>query len=338
MTGNLTWRDYRDFMFKDLAARKPAKDIPVQEIQPLSEAPSADTFRYTWLGHAGILLEVGGHRILFDPVFNKRVSPVQFAGPARFHAPPIKKQDIKHVSAVVISHDHYDHLEKSTVQHFAKAGTKIFVPTGVAGHLKRWGIKEENIREHGWWEGSELPVSESRHSQEAQVDQENQQDQAGQRQNNYIKITAVPAQHFSGRGLRDRNKTLWASWVVETRDHKIFFSGDTGVTPEAKAIAEEFGPFEVNFMAIGAYNEAWHHIHVNPEEAIQLHQDLGAKKLIPMHWASFNLAPHSWREPMERLMNAAKKQGIAHNIQVPQVGELISPSSQPEDQNWWRGL
>ena len=284
----------------------PTAELPVKPLVPsFFTDPGGNQLNATWLGHSSLLINMDGYRLVTDPVFEKRVSPL---GPTRFNgAVPLDIHQVPRIDAVIISHDHYDHLNKHSVQQLAPKTHRFVVPLGVGALLVKWGIPAEKTIELGWWE-------------EYRFDEN-------------LTIAATPAQHFSGRGLTDRNRTLWASWVVRSPFHNIFFSGDSGYFDGFKRIGDTYGPFDMTFIECGAYNQAWSQVHLFPEQTVQAHLDLKGRILHPIHWGTFNLALHPWYEPMERLAAAAKAAGIRTATPVP--GETtISPAKIPGSQ-WW---
>ncbi|MEO7421103.1 MAG: MBL fold metallo-hydrolase [Ornithinibacter sp.] len=296
----------RDVMrrFRENAAlRHPAAPIPVVSA---AREPAVDGVNITWFGHASCLVELDGVRLLLDPVWSERCSPSQHVGPRRLHAVPVPLSALGHIDAVVISHDHYDHLDMDTVRALADASDAVFlVPLGVGAHLDVWGVPAERVVECDWEDGVDIGD---------------------------VRVTAVEAQHFSGRGLR-RDGTLWASWVLAGPSGKVFFSGDTGFFEGYDRIGAEHGPFAASLMAIGAYDPAWHDIHLNPEEAVEATQRLRGGVLVPIHWCTFVLAPHPWAEPVERLLVAAASHGV--QVAVPRVGERVDVAEPPGLDAWW---
>jgi L-ascorbate metabolism protein UlaG (beta-lactamase superfamily) len=264
----------------------------------------------TWLGHATALLEIDGYRVLTDPLWSDRCSPSGVVGPQRLHPPPVALEALPAIDAVVISHDHYDHLDIDTV--LALAHTQrapFFVPLGVGAHLRSWGIPEHRVVELDW--------NESR-----KVDE--------------LTLICLPARHFSGRFL-DRNTTLWSSWGIIGPSHRGYFGGDTGYTKSFAQIGADHGPFDLTLLPIGAYNPAWPDIHMNPEEAVQAHLDVtvsGSGLLVPIHWGTFRLAPHPWAEPVERLLAAAEAAEV--KVAVPAPGQRVDPSGLARFNPWWR--
>ncbi len=268
--------------------------------------PKKNKLNITWMGHSSLMINIDGYRILTDPVFEKRISII---GPTRFNGNvPLKIDAIPAIDAVVISHDHYDHLNKKSVQHLHPKTSKFIVPIGVGDLIAKWGVSRHKIVELGWW-------------QEFYFDK-------------HLMFAATPAQHFSGRGLTDRNKTLWASWVIKTPSHRLYFSGDSGYFEGFRQIGETYGPFDMTFIECGAYNQAWTQVHMFPEETVQAHMDLKGKVLHPIHWGTFNLAMHPWYEPMERLLAAAKAGQT--EIAIPMVGETTRYGAYLPVAKWWQ--
>lgn len=296
-----TW----DFLFGG-SARTPDKSLPIQPVD-LSHLnnPGGNQFNVTWLGHSSLMINLDGYRILTDPVFEKRIS---LLGPTRFKGDvPLDIKQLPAIDVIIISHDHYDHLNKYSVRHLNKRTKLFIVPLAVGIRLATWGISREKIIELDWWE-------------EYRFDRN-------------LKIIATPAQHFSGRGLNDRNKTLWASWVVSGPNHKLFFSGDSGYFDGFKEIGHKYGPFDMTFIECGAYNQAWRDIHMVPEETVRAHLDLRGEILHPIHWGTFNLALHPWHEPMERLTAAAHANNVSTS--TPIVGETTVYGKAIPGARWW---
>lgn len=261
----------------------------------------------SWFGHSTALVEIDGYRVLTDPVWSDRCSPSDVVGPQRLH-PPIQLEGLPAVDAVVISHDHYDHLDIDTIRALARTQrSPFFVPLGVGAHLRRWGIPEHRIVELDW-------------HQSATVDE--------------LTVVCVPARHFSGRFL-DRNTTLWASWVFRGPTHRAYFGGDTGYTKSFAQIGADHGPFDLTLLPIGAYNTAWPDVHMNPEEALRAHLDVtDGGLLVPIHWGTFRLAPHPWAEPVERLLAAAEPEQV--NVAVPVPGQRIDLAAPVKSNPWWQ--
>ncbi|HEX7051086.1 MAG TPA: MBL fold metallo-hydrolase [Longimicrobiales bacterium] len=287
--------------------------------------PPASGLRATWLGHATILLEIDGRRLLFDPVWSERASPVRFAGPKRFHPPPLPLHEIPPLDAVVLSHDHYDHLDLRTIRALAATDVRFIAPLGVGAHLERWGVPVSRITELDWWDcvtlGPRPPATPPASGAHAAAADD-------------LELVATPARHFSGRTPFSQNRTLWASWVVAGPRHRVYHSGDTGFDESFREIGSRYGPFDLTCMAIGAYSPTWPLIHMTPEEAVRAQALVRGRLLLPIHWGTFNLAFHAWNEPVERLLAAAAEQGTA--IVVPRPGEWIEPAAPPAVAAWWR--
>ncbi|MCA8324548.1 MBL fold metallo-hydrolase [Burkholderia cepacia] len=284
----------------------PAGVLPVDSLTraELDAAPDRSLYR---LGHSTLLLKLRGEFWLTDPVFAERASPFRRVGPKRFHAPPIALEDLPPLRGVILSHDHYDHLDRDTVLALA-ATTGVFVTTlGVGDRLIEWGIDAKKIRQLDWWQSV---------------------DEAG------LTLTATPAQHFSGRSLFDGNSTLWASWVIVDDDLRVFFSGDTGYFDGFRTIGERLGPFDVTLIETGAYDAQWPYVHMQPEETVQAHIDLRGRWLVPIHNGTFDLAMHRWQEPFERVTALAIVRGV--ELSTPRMGERLALAEPHRGERWWR--
>jgi L-ascorbate metabolism protein UlaG (beta-lactamase superfamily) len=263
----------------------------------------------TWLGHASALLEIDGARVLVDPVWGYRVSPSPVFGPTRLHEPPMPLAEMPPVDAILISHDHYDHLDLPTVRGLLETQAAPFVvPLGIGEHLRKWHVPDERIVELDWDQAHRIGG---------------------------LTLTCTEARHFSGRYFH-RDTTLWASWAITGPRRRVFFGGDTGYTPAFAGIGARLGPFDLTLLPIGAYNDAWHAIHMDPEEAMRAHGDLGGDVLLPVHWATFNLAFHRWAEPVQRLLVAAERVGA--RVVVPRPGQRIDVLDPPEPVDWWTAV
>lgn len=290
--------------------RRPAGTVPVHPFTVGDLAkPPASGLRLTWMGHSSVLAEIDGRRVLFDPVWSERCSPFGFIGPSRVHPVPVPLKALGPLDAVVVSHDHYDHLDLSSIRQLVRGGTKFAVPLGVGAHLERWGVPADRLAELDWHESAEI---------------------AG------LTLTATPARHFCGRGLRNTQHTLWASWVVKGPEHRVFHSGDTGYFPGFADIGAQHGPFDATMIQIGAYSDFWPESHMTPEEGLRTHLDLGGGTLLPIHWGTFNLAPHPWDEPAERTLTAANAAGVP--VAVPPPGKPFEPAGDLPADPWWRPI
>lgn len=284
----------------------PGEPVAIQHLTPgdLNKAPDLSLWR---LGHSTLLIKLGGKYWLTDPVFAERASPFTFAGPQRFHAPPLARDDLPEIEAVILSHDHYDHLDRETVLAIEPKVKHFLTPLGVGDRLIDWGIPSAKVLQHDWW-------------QETQIGS--------------VKLIATPAQHFSGRSLTDRNSTLWSSWVLITSDVRLFFSGDSGYFDGFKTIGDRFGPFDMTLLENGAYNQAWFDTHMMPEETVRAHIDLRGKQLVPIHNGTFDLALHAWTEPFERIVKIAKLENVS--ISTPSIGSRLDILNPANGLAWWR--
>jgi len=299
-------RAYREFFLGGSPHRVPSAALPVlrPDVAILAAAP-APGVRVTWLGHSTLLLEIDGRRLLIDPVWGERVSPFSFAGPRRFHPPPLPLDQLPPVDAVVLSHDHYDHLDTPTIKALARRDVRFIAPLGVGAHLEAWGVPAARIAELDWWEEVEV---------------------AG------LRLTATPARHFSGRGFGDAAQTLWAGWAIAGPAHRVFYSGDTALDDAHATIGERLGPFDLTMIEVGAYDALWADVHLGPEQAVRVHQLVKGGVMVPVHWGTFNLALHGWTEPIERVVLAAAGAGV--RVATPRPGEVVDIDRVPTS-HWW---
>ena len=289
--------------------RYPTRPIPVvRRSRAEFDRPPATGLRVTWLGHATALVEIDGARILTDPVWSERVSPSEWIGPRRFFPPPLPLEELPPIDAVVVSHDHYDHLDMRTIEALAARGARFLVPLGVGAHLEEWGVPPSQTDELDWDE-SRLVGG--------------------------VTATFAPARHFSGRSLTGRDATLWGSWVLAGPEHRVYFSGDSGYFDGFRQIGAAYGPFDATLMSVASYGPTWPHVHMTPEELVQAHVEIRGGVFIPVHWATFNLAFHDWNEPIRRASAAAAAAGV--KVLAPRPGESIEPAAAPGIPEWWRG-
>jgi L-ascorbate metabolism protein UlaG (beta-lactamase superfamily) len=283
---------------------------PLPSMSPLEAwaKPPQSGLRVTWLGHSTMLIEIDGVRILTDPVWGPRASPSALIGPKRFQPIPISLREMPTVDVVIVSHDHYDHLDYPTIRALAKTSVPFVTSLGVGAHLESWGVQAERIAELGWWESHTLP-------------------------NTDVVLTAAPSQHFSGRGLKDRNATLWSSFSIRSPRHSVFFSGDTGLTTEYESIRDQLGPFDLVMLEIGAFYPAWGDIHLGPDNALKAHAMLGGV-FMPVHWGTFSLAMHAWDQPAERLLELAPYTDA--QLLMPLLGQPVEPEHVEVVKPWWR--
>jgi L-ascorbate metabolism protein UlaG (beta-lactamase superfamily) len=289
--------------------RVPSGPLPSMNPGDAWMKPPATGLRVTWLGHSTLLIEIDGYRVLTDPVWGPRASPSRFAGPKRFQPVPVALRAMPPLDVVVVSHNHYDHLDYTTIRQLRARDGPFVTSLGVGSHLEAWGVRPESIVELDWWESHTVPNGE-------------------------LTVTAAPSQHFSGRGMKDRNTTLWSSFVIRTPRHAVFFSGDTGLTTEYQTIRQRHGPFDLVMLEVGAFHPAWGDIHLGPANALKALALLGGGSFLPIHWGTFNLAMHPWDEPAETLLELAPKSGA--RLLMPILGEPLEPGRDNDVVPWWR--
>ena len=314
VTLDMSFEDMRKSLvafFNPVPHAIPKNDIAVEKIDSLEIVNYASEIRMVWFGHSTFLLQIANSTILIDPMFGEVPAPHPYLGVKRFSKElPIEIEKLPKIDAVLISHDHYDHLDYGSIKKLKDKVEKFYVPLGVGVHLKEWGIEEKDIIELDWWQDATF-------------------------QN--VTFICTPAQHFSGRGLNDRSDTLWSSWVVKSSEESIFFSGDSGYGPHFKEIGDKFGPFDFAMMECGQYNELWSEIHMFPEETAQAAVDIRAKSIMPIHWGAFKLGLHSWKEPVERISVKAKELDL--QLLFPKIGEKIYLNSKSNhDPVWWKDI
>lgn len=299
----------KHYLFEDKTYKNPQEIIKVKTFDRVAfENVPEDSLALTWFGHSTILMRINGVTLLIDPVIaGKRASMFSFMGPKRFdYSHHITVEELPEIDAVILSHDHYDHLDFETITALKDRVSQFYLPLGVGAHFEKWGVSTEYITELNWWE--EVTFKE-------------------------LRLVFTPTRHFSGRGFGDRFQTLWGSWVIIGANMRIYFSGDSGYFPGFKEIGEKFGPFDLTFLECGAYNEGWSEIHMFPEETAQAHLDLKGKLLMPIHWGKFDLSLHPWKESVDRLSLTAEMNGIS--LFTPEVGQLISLADSNSLKNWW---
>ena len=295
-------------MFVPSDEKSPGMPVPVVALDP-KQPPPASGLRVTWLGHSSNLIEIDGHRFLTDPVWSQRTSPFEWVGPGRWYDPVVSLEALQPLDAVVISHDHYDHLDYPTIVKMKDWKTLFIVPLGVGAHLEYWGVPPDHIVELDWWEP--YPLGE-------------------------FQIVCTPARHASGRTVWDKDATLWAGYALRGPKHRVYYSGDTGLFPAMDEIGAQLGPFDLTMIETGQYNRAWPDWHIGPEQAVRAHQKVKGRVLLPIHWGLFQLASHAWTEPIERALAAAAQAGVT--IVSPKPGESFEPEAAPKPQRWWPPL
>ena len=304
------WDIWTRILLEKKVGTVPEDAIPVRKLDRAAlDALDAQSNHIIRLGHSSHMLKLRGKWWLVDPVFGDRTSPVSWAGPKRFHEPPVALADIPQVEGLILSHDHYDHLDVPTIEALKDRVQRYFVPLGVGKRLIGFGVPADRIEEYDWW----------------------QEGKWGD-----VQLTAAPAQHFSGRTLWDRNKTLWASWLIKSGNERIFYSGDTGYFPGFREIGKRLGPIDIALMENGAYDSYWPTVHMTPEETVQAFQDVGAKTLYLVHNSTFDLAFHTWKDPLERVAALAQQKNIA--LATPEIGEVLTLGKPRENRKWWEGL
>lgn len=306
MKDGAVWYTFKNRFFGDYTAYPPSK-IPINPLQPeFFKTEPLSGIRAFWLGHSCALIEIDGVRLLIDPVFSRVISTVRFIGLRRFHLKPIALTDLPKIDAVMISHDHIDHLDKMTTQYLAAKGTFFLVPLGIGAYLKKWKIRENQFIELDWWESYTV----------------------GQ-----VRLICTPARHFSGRNLFNLNRTLWSSWTIIGTKYRVFSSGDTGYSDHFQEIGHRFGPFDLTLMKVGGYDHYWPDIHLNPEQAIDAHLDVRGWRLLPVHWSAYDLSLHDWDEPIKRTVEAAKQKNI--DLITPHIGESVDANLPFTSTSWW---
>jgi L-ascorbate metabolism protein UlaG (beta-lactamase superfamily) len=296
--------------FCDDNRRRPVRPLPSMNPLEAWRRKPGSGLRTTWLGHSTVLIEIDGVRVLTDPVWGPRASPLRLAGPKRFQPVPVPLRALPPVDLVVISHDHYDHLDYPTIRALARSDVPFVTSLGVGAHLEAWGVAPERITELDWWESHELRGGD-------------------------VRVTAAPSQHFSGRTMKTRNATLWSSFSVRSARHGVFFSGDTGLTTEYEQIRARLGPFDVVMLEIGAWNAAWGDMHLGPENALKAAALLGGGTFLPVHWGTFALGMHAWDQPAEVLLELGTRGGA--RLVMPRLGEPVEPAlASGRVDPWWR--
>ncbi len=282
----------------------PSKPLPSVKTD-LKHLPD-DSPVIVWFGHSSYLIKINGKHILIDPVFSGHASPFSFTTKSFAGADVYTVEDLPEIDVLLISHDHYDHLDYKTVKQLISKTQKVCTSLGVASHLLYWGFDRSKVTEFDWW------------NEQALFDD--------------MMLTAVPARHFSGRSFT-RNKTLWSAFVLQTNNHNLFLGADSGYGDHFKLIAEKFSSFDIAILECGQYNKAWHNIHMLPEETVQACIDLRAKVLMPVHWAKFSLSLHAWDEPIKRV--SAKADELKIKLTTPMIGEPVVIDESYPDKNWW---
>lgn len=299
------------FAFEGDLRRPPAPlpSVPVSET--VLRGAAHDGVRATWLGHSSTLIEIAGRRVLLDPVWSERASPSDLFGPRRFQPIPLAIEAMPVPDVIILSHDHYDHLDHDAVLHFARRGARFVTALGVGARLERWGVERAQITELDWWEQHKAVEG--------------------------LTIHALPARHFSGRSITDRDRTLWAAWVIEANGQRVFFGGDGGMDEANFArIGDVFGGFDLAMLEVGAFDPAWASIHLGPENAVRAMKLMRSNALLPVHWGTFDLALHAWDEPVEQLVSFARETELS--LMLPRIGETVTIGEPFAARAWWRAV
>ncbi|PEQ47718.1 hypothetical protein COJ18_20195 [Bacillus cereus] len=291
--------------FKMKTKLRPIKNLPIV----LSNKDNESLESVTWFGHSASLLKIEGKKLLLDPMFGDASSPFPVFNSKRYSGTfSLEREDLQEIDAIIISHNHYDHLNYKSIMQLKGRAKHFYVPTGVAQYLIKWGVSPNKISEHNWWD---------------EITFDN------------IKLVCAPARHFSGRSMTDRDCSLWCSWLILGQETKVFFSGDSGYAPHFKEIGDKYGPFDLTLMECGQYDPRWSAIHMLPEETVQAHMDVKGELLLPIHWGAFTLALHEWSDPIERVTKEANRLGV--KVTTPQIGESITLKSKDYPPSAWWG-
>jgi L-ascorbate metabolism protein UlaG (beta-lactamase superfamily) len=276
---------------------------------PADFADSAGTVKFIWLGHSTFLLSINNKIVLVDPIFSAAASPVSFLV-KRFQPPVINIDELPELDYVLISHDHYDHLDMETIIKLKDDDVTFVAPLGVGSHMRKWGVDNDKLIELDWWD---------------EIDFDG------------VTFICTPAQHFSGRmALFSTMQTLWASWIVKGGGKSVYYSGDSGYDVHYKDIGERYGAFDIVFMDSGQYNERWAAVHNMPDEVIQGFIDLEGRHLVPVHWGMFTLSLHNWYDPPSEITKRAEKQGIS--VMTPLMGQTVILDNPGVFERWWEAL
>ncbi|GAB1258351.1 MBL fold metallo-hydrolase [Aurantivibrio plasticivorans] len=282
--------------------------IAMQKAELEQERENSQIHLYR-LGHSSILLKLASEYWLIDPVFSTRASPFSLFGPKRFHPAPLPIEQLPKIKGIIISHNHYDHLDEETIRRLRNYADFFVVPLGVKNILHKWGVSKDKITELDWWQSTAVGD---------------------------VSITATPAQHFSGRSLVDGDATLWCSYAITFQGHSIFFSGDSGYFDGFKSIGDALGPFDIVIMEAGGYDKDWPDVHMTPEGAVDAYFDLGGRYLLPIHNGTFNLAFHDWQDPFEQVLKYSEVKGAI--TLFPRFGERVELEQPGQFSLWWRDV
>ena len=319
--------NYRDGKFENIEpTRVNPNDISIfrilkkmlsrpSSVRPSGEIPNSRTDLHdlksdkpvvVWFGHSSYFIQFENFKVLVDPVFSGTASPFRFFGKAFEGADHFNAEDIPDLDLLILTHDHYDHLDFPTIKKLAPKVEKVVTSLGVGAHLEYWNVEPGKITELDWWQSTNVSKS--------------------------VTLTATPSRHFSGRSFK-RAQTLWSSFVLEMNGYKLFLGGDSGVSSSFAEIGQKFGPFDLAFLECGQYNKFWPQIHMFPEQTVQAGRDLGAKIIFPVHWGKFVLSTHTWNEPVKRFIAAAHEEN--QQWVVPTIGQPYRLREHFEQVEWW---
>ena len=297
------WKMTKEFLKKN-KDKQPPRPLPSVKTDLVNLNSSKPVI--VWFGHSSYLIRIENKNFLIDPVFSGNAAPLSFMIKAFPGSNIYKPEDMPAIDYLILTHDHYDHLDFKTVRKLRNKVNNIYCSLGVSSHLKYWGFDINKITEMDWWESKQL--------------EEN------------ISLTAAPARHFSGRGIK-RGQTLWSSFILRTKDHNLYLGGDSGYDSHFKEIGDKYGPFDIAILEAGQYNTMWPLIHMMPEETAQAAVDLKAKSLLPVHWGKFSLALHAWDEPIKRVIE--KAESLNMNVYTPKIGQPLILENGFKTENWW---
>ena len=308
MTGGSTASVIWKFLFHKSKQAAPPGPLPTQPLDSLAiTRKTPELVRVTWFGHSASLVEIAGQNVLLDPMLSIEMGPVSWATPNRYNRTlAIAPEKLPPIAAVLISHDHYDHLDYATIRKIKDKVGHFYVPLGVGPHLRKWGVAPAQIVEMNWGDSAKIPG---------------------------LTLRCTPSRHFSGRGLGNHNSTLWCSWVMQTPTKRVFYTGDGGYGPHFAAIGRQYGPFDLALVECGQYNEAWAEIHMQPEQSVQAARDVRAAVMLPVHWGAFTESLHAWNEPVTRATAEAARLGQV--ITTPHLGEQVILGAELPKSRWW---
>jgi L-ascorbate metabolism protein UlaG (beta-lactamase superfamily) len=310
MTGGSQVGALRRMLFEANPQAHPPGPLPMRYLDSLTITQKpASLVRVTWFGHSASLVEIAGKNILLDPMLSIKMGPVPGVAPVRYNPRvPITAEKLPPIDAVLISHDHYDHLDYQTIKKIKSKTAHFYVPLGIGAHLLAWGVAPAHITEMSWGDSVRLPG---------------------------LTLISTPTRHFSGRGLTNRDATFWTSWVLKTPTTRLFYSGDGGYGPHFQQIGRRYGPFDLALMECGQYDPQWALIHMQPEQSVQAALDVRARAMLPVHWGAFTEAHHAWNNSVKRATAAAARQHLS--LTTPELGQPVVLGADPlPQQPWWQ--